>query len=113
MESLVTPSTSLTLQGFLQGLHGNMMWLIGSIIAIVVVLLIVRWLINKMTKDGEMNESEAATARNWANGIASVVTLVVIAGFAINAATYATNMIPRTGLDRSSINQDMDANIKR
>ena len=31
----------------------------------------------------------------------------------INAATYATNTIPRSELDRSSINRDMDVNIKR
>lgn len=109
----MTPSTSLTLQGFLQGLHGNMMWLIGSIIAIVVVLLVVRWFINKVAKGGDMNDSEAATARSWVNGIAGVVALLVIAGFCINAATYATNTIPRSELDRSSINRDMDVNIKR
>ena len=39
--------------------------------------------------------------------------LLVIAGFCINAATYATNSIPRSGLDRSSINRDINANIQR
>ncbi|HEY4487130.1 MAG TPA: hypothetical protein VJB70_05400 [Candidatus Paceibacterota bacterium] len=107
------PQTSLTLQGFLQGLHGNMTGLIGSIIAIAIVLFIVRWFINKMAKDADLDDSETATARSWANGIAGVVALVVIAGFCINAVTYATNAIPRSELDRSSINRDMDVNINR
>ncbi len=109
----MTPSTSLTLQGFLQGLQGNMMWLIGSIITIVVVLLVVRWFINKMAKDGGMDDSDATTVRSWVNGVAGIVALVVITGFCVNAASYATNAIPRSELDRSSINRDMGANIKR
>ena len=109
----MTPSTSLTLQGFLQGLHGNMMWLVGSIITIVVVLMIVRWFISKSLKEQNIEQSDAASARSWANSIAGVVTLVVIVGFAFNAATYATNAIPRSELDRTSINRGMDANIKR
>ena len=109
----MTPSTGLTLQGFLQGLHANMAGLVASIVAILVVLLVVRWFINKMANSSEMGDSEVATARGWANGIAGVLACIVLVGFAVNAASYATNVIPRTGLDRSSINQDMDANIKR
>lgn len=109
----MTPSTSLTLGGFLQGLQANMMGLIGSLIAILVVLLIVRWFVSKLLGEQSIEQGDANSARSWANGVAGVVALVVVAGFCINAATYATNVIPRSELDRSSINRDMDANIKR
>ncbi|MDO8706109.1 MAG: hypothetical protein Q7J84_14295 [Sulfuricaulis sp.] len=107
----MTPSTSLTLGGFLQGLQGNMMGLISSLFAVLIILLIVHWFISKSL--GEQNIEQGNAARSWVNGIAAVVALVVIAGFCISAATYATNVIPRTGLDRSLINQDMNTNIKR
>ncbi|HEY4501693.1 MAG TPA: hypothetical protein VJJ20_01325 [Candidatus Paceibacterota bacterium] len=109
----MTPSTTLTLGGFIQGLQSNMVGLIGSIVVILIVLLIVRWFISKSLREQNIEQTEANSARSWANSIAGIVALVVIAGFCINAATYATNVIPRTGLDRSSINHDMDVNIKR
>lgn len=109
----MTPSTSLTLGGFIQGLQGNMMGLIGSLVAILIVLFVVRWLISKSLGEQGIEQGEASSFRTWANGIAGVVAVVVVAGFCINAANYATNVIPRTGLDRSSINQGMDANVKR
>ncbi len=109
----MTPSTSLTLQGFLQGLHANAMGLVVSIITIMVILFVVRWFINKVAKSNDMDDSEVASARSWANSIAGAVTCIALIVFAINAATYTTNVIPRTGLDRSSINQDMDANIQK
>lgn len=108
----MTPSTSLTLQGFLQGLQGNMMGLIGSLITILIVLLIVRWFISKLLGEQSIEQSDATSARGWVNGIAGVLAFVVIAGFCISAATYATNAIPRSTLDASSIYRDMDNNIK-
>jgi len=109
----MTPSTSLTLGGFLQGLHSNLLGLIGSLIAVLIILLIVRWFISKLLGEQSIEQSDANSIRSWTNSIAGVVALVVIAGFCISAANYATNVIPRTGLDRSSVNQDMNANIKR
>lgn len=105
----MTPSTSLTLQGFLQGLHGSMFGLIGSLVAIVVILLFTHWVISKSADSG----SEVATARSWANRIFGVIALLVILGFGVNAATYATNIIPRSTLDRSSIYEDMNENVER
>ncbi|OGG76867.1 hypothetical protein A3B35_00225 [Candidatus Kaiserbacteria bacterium RIFCSPLOWO2_01_FULL_54_24] len=109
----MTPSTSLTLGGFVQGLQANMMGLIGSLVAVLIILLIVRWFISKSLGEQGIEQGDANSTRRWANSIALIITIVVVVGFSWNAANYATNVIPRTGLDRSSINQDMDANVKR
>jgi phage-related holin len=112
----MTPSNELTLQGFLQGLQGNMMWLFGSIIAIVVILMIARWFIKKIAREDRedgIEEIEVKAALSRINRTALVFVLIMVALFCINATMYATNTIPRSELDRSSINRDMDANIKR
>jgi hypothetical protein len=104
----MTPSISLAPRGFLQGLQAEVMWLIAAIIAVVILLLLVRWCIGKLAD----TQQKARSARRVANGVASVVALLVLVAFCLNAATYATNAIPRSGLDRSSIDEQMNFNIK-
>ncbi|OGC87478.1 hypothetical protein A3B33_02405 [Candidatus Adlerbacteria bacterium RIFCSPLOWO2_01_FULL_54_16] len=108
----MTPSTSLTLEGFLRGLQAQSMWLIGSIVFILVALWLIRSIIAKSVENG-MSAKDAQTTRGFVNWAAGLITVLVLIGFAFNAANYATNLIPRSGLDKSSIYQDMDSNIQK
>lgn len=108
----MTPSTALTLQGFLQGLQSNMMGLVGSLVAILVILFVSRWLIGRAHANG-MNDNDARSVRGFANKVAALAAVLVLVGFAVSAASYGTNAIPHSTLDRSTINDDMNANIKR
>jgi len=107
----MTPSTTLTLEGFLRGLQAEIAALIGAVILILIVLLLARWLINQRAANRDV--FDATSARSLANKIAGIVFLLVLVGFAVNAATYASNVVPRSDLDGSSIYRDMDSNIKR
>ena len=103
----MTPTTSLSMEGFLRGMQGNIGALIGSMIAIAVVLLIVRWFMAR-----SLESDELPTARRWANRFAGLVAIVAIIGFVVNAAWFTTNIISRSSLDRSSVNEQMNSNIQ-
>jgi len=104
----MTPSTSLTLEGFLRGLHASSVGLISTIVVITVTWLFVRCLIGK--NEAVWQTKEIATSKIWCNRIAGGMILLTLISFALSAANYAVNMIPRAGLDGSSIYQQMDAN---
>jgi heme A synthase len=105
----MTPSTDASFGGFLQGMQANMMSLIGTIIFILVVWLLVRFIISKMTD----NEDDAASAKRFVNWTAAIVGLLGIVGFSMNAMTFATNQIPHSDLDKSPVYDEMNSNIKK
>ncbi|PCI28480.1 hypothetical protein COB52_03615 [Candidatus Kaiserbacteria bacterium] len=111
-ESSMTPTTELTLEGFLRGLQSNITSLVGTFVFVLVMLFIVKWFIKKLLETEGLTPKEAVTARLWANSSFFLVIVLVLIGFSMNAVTYATNTIPRVGLDGSSIYEDMDANIE-
>ena len=109
----MTFSSTLTLGGFLRGLQREMVGLIGSIILIIIILLIVRWFISKLLTSHDIENDEAVSGRKWAGSIAAVLICLVLVGFAINAATYATNMIPHSDIDKSGVYTQMNSNIQK
>src|SRR5215469_5583703 len=63
----MTPSTTLTLEGFLRGLQAEIAALIGAVILILIVLLLARWLINQRAANRDV--FDATSARSLANKI--------------------------------------------
>ena len=104
----MTLSTSSTLGGFLQGMQANAMALTGTLVFLLVVFLIIRSFIARFVDQGEADSMRRGI--NWAAG---VIAIVAVVGFGINGANYATNAIPRTDLDKSSVYDQMNSNIQK
>ena len=104
----MTSPTSLTMDGFIRGLQAELMVLVAIILGIIVVRGIILSVMRKTQSVGVT--SSVPRFVNWGTGIAFVLVLI---GFGWNAATYGTNAIPHSDLDKSSIYQQMDSNIKR
>jgi branched-subunit amino acid permease len=102
-------STSPTLGGYVQGMQAQMMSLIGALIFIAIVWWLVRLVVYKTAE----NEADAVTVSGYVSKIAWTVILLTFAGFSFNALTFATNQIPHSDLDKSSVYEDMNANIKK
>ena len=107
----MTLSTSLTLGGFLQGPQGEWMALIGALVFVLVVWIVIHRTISQFNTK-EMVE-DVATARRWTNRIAGIVVLLLLVGFVVNAATYATNAVPHSDLDKTSIYEQMHSNTQQ
>lgn len=105
----MTPSTSSTFGGFLQGMQAQTMGIIGTVFGIFVLWLIVRWFANRLAE----NQEEAREVGGFANKGALALGVVAVLFFGYNALMFTTNVIPHSTLDRSSINLQMDSNIKK
>ena len=101
----MTPSSSWTIEGFLRGLHAELMAFAIVMFVLLVVLLILR---RVMSASGE---NVSATYRH-ANKIVGFIAIIIVAGFVINAAIFATNVTPHSELDETNIYQQMNSNIK-
>jgi heme A synthase len=107
--SSMTPSTDASFGGFLQGMQANMMSIVGTIIFILMVWLLARFIISKMTD----NEDDATSAKRFINWSAAIVVLLSFVGFSMNAMTFATNQIPHSDLDKSPVYNEMNSNIEK
>lgn len=108
----MTPSTSLTLGGFLQGLQADLMGLIAALVIISVVIGVIHYFIRNAAKDSSDKEL-ANDFLKWVDRIGLLVIVLTVIGFGIHAAVYATNSIPRSDLDKSGVYEQMDSNIKK
>ena len=109
----MTPSVSLTVEGWIRGLQAEMLAIIGVVLGIIVVRWVILSLMLKVRPVGNAPGEGRNRIRglvNWGAGIAFVLAL---AGFGWNAAIFGTNAIPRSDIDKSSVYQQMDFNIKR
>jgi hypothetical protein len=110
----MTFSTSLSFGGFLQGLQADLMSLIGSLICICLLWFIVRWVVRTSVADASKTETaQALQALQSVNKVMKFIILLTVLGFGVHAATFATNAIPHTDLDKSSVYDQMNSNIKK
>lgn len=109
----MTPSTSLTLGGFLQGLQAQTMGLIATIILILVARWVILSFVSKTQSVGGASAEDTGPVRSFVNWGAGIVLVLTLVGFGWSAANYATNVIPHTDLDKSGVYQDMNSNIQK
>lgn len=109
----MTPSTSATLEGFLQGLYAQTLSIaiVGALLASALIFL--RWVIGKMVTSKSINDGDALVAYRCLHLTVLSVGIFALISFLVSAANYATNLIPHSTLDSSAINADIESNIKR
>ena len=103
------PSTSLSLMGFFQGLQGELYTIIYTIISILVIRWIALIVVKKIQFD---SEEELTTSRNFINLFSGIILLISVVGFIVNATIFTTNVIPHSDLDKTSVYEQMNSNIK-
>lgn len=101
-------------EGLLRALQGDIMALIGFI----VILLVVGWIVGQMVKQsagaGKEMDDDAKNVLKWRKKI--IICLILLASFlfAWRAVTFiSANRIPRADVDKSSVYDQMNLNIKR
>jgi hypothetical protein len=109
----MTPTTQFAAEGLFRQLQPAILSLIGIIVGILVLLWIIRSFVRRTRTIGVPADG-APPVQSFLNWGAGILITVAVFGFVWHLlAVLAVNRMPRAELDRSTIYEQMDSNIKR
>lgn len=100
-------------EGFLRAMQGEIMALVGFIIFLLFIGWIVAWLTKRAVEERKSTSEEMQEILKWRGKIIKLLIIISLLIFGWQAVTFiAANRIPRADVDKSSVYDQMDSNIK-
>jgi hypothetical protein len=107
-------STSGSVEGFLRVIQGDLTGVLGLILFIIVAALLVRWLLGLGQGEDGLSAKDVQDARRLTRSLALWIVLFALIGFSWRMVVLASvNYMPHADIDKSSVYEQMNSNIKR
>lgn len=106
-------TTGFHWEGLLRALQGDIMAFIGLFFLLLLIVWSIGRVVNKLIETGNMTGDEAKKIFKWRRGIFIFFVLLAIIVLTLRAVVFiSVNRIPRADVDKSSVYEQMNSNLK-